>query len=297
MSQSEAPKQKMKIVMVDPKEIKEPDVRITSTWDPEMLEMFKKSIEADGIQQPLILIREGETLWLVDGKHRKDEALLRGIPKVPCVIMDGTMRQVMTRNLYMNRLRGGIKASEMIKVMKWLHEHEGMNSEQIAKETGLKRDYIEKLLECTKAVPEVLEALDREEIGVGHAWEIARVGNKDVQLRLLAQVFQYRLSVKDLHSVVDDTLEILRKREEEAKNPQPPSPVLIPKIRCHGCEEEYPIKKVVGVNLCINCYGLLIEAVREARKKGIMPAQPTEKQAENPTPPLETLTKGQSTDH
>jgi ParB-like chromosome segregation protein Spo0J len=297
MSQKEASRQKMKVVMVDPKEIKEPDVRITSTWDPELLEMFKGSIEADGIQQPLILIREGENLWLVDGKHRKDEALLQGIPKVPCVIMDGTMKQVMTRNLYMNRLRGGIKASEMIKVMRWLRDHEGMNSEQIQKETGLKRDYIEKLLECTKAVPEVLEALDREEIGVGHAWEIARVENKDVQLRLLAQVFQYRLSVKDLHNVVDDTLEILRKREEEAKNPQPPNPVLIPKIRCHGCEEEYPIKKVVGVNLCVNCYGLLVEAVREARKKGIMPEKPTQQQAENPTPPLETLTKDQSTDH
>jgi len=297
MSQTEVSKQKMKVVMVDPKEIKEPDVRITSTWDPELLEMFKSSVEADGIQQPLILIREGENLWLVDGKHRKDEALLQGIPKVPCVIMDGTMRQVMTRNLYMNRLRGGIKASEMIKVMKWLRDHEGMNSEAIQKATGLKRDYVEKLLECTKAVPEVLEALDREEIGVGHAWEIARVENKDVQLRLLAQVFQYRLSVKDLHNVVDDTLEIIRKREELEKNPQPPSPVLIPKIRCHGCEEEYPIKKVVGVNLCVNCYGLLVEAVRAARKKGIMPEKPPEETSEIPTPPLETLTKDQSNDH
>lgn len=266
---------KMKITMVDPKEIQEPDVRITSTWDPELLEMFKASIESDGIQQPLILVREGENLWLVDGKHRKDEALLKGVTRVPSVIMDGTMRMVMTRNLYMNRLRGGVKASEMIKVLKWLRDHEGMNSEAIKKETGLKRDYTEKLLECTKAVPEVLEALDREEIGVGHAWQIARVESKDVQLRLLAQVFQYRLTVKDLASVVDDTLEIIRKRAELPKDQQPPAPVLIPKIRCHGCEEEYPIKKVVGVNLCVNCYGLLTEAILTARKDGRMPKKPT----------------------
>jgi len=282
-------KQKMKVVMVDPKEIQEPDVRITSTWDPELLDMFKASIEADGIQQPLILIKEGENLWLVDGKHRRDEALLKAIPKVPCVVMDGTMRQVMTRNLYMNRLRGGVKASDMIKVMKWLRDHDGMNSEAIQKETGLKRDYVEKLLECTKAVPEVLEALDREEIGVGHAWEIARVENKDVQLRLLAQVFQYRLTVKDLHNVVDDTLEIIRKRAEMEKNPTPPAPVLIPKIACHGCEEEYPIKKVVGLNLCVNCYGLLMEVIQQARKDGRMPSKPTSKDQTESSPSLETL--------
>jgi len=284
-------KPKMKIVLVDPKEIQEPDVRITSTWDPELLEMFKASVESDGIQQPLILVRENENLWLVDGKHRRDEALLQGMPKVPCVIMDGSMRQVMTRNLYMNRLRGGVKASEMIKVMKWLRDHEGMNSEAIQRETGLKRDYIEKLLECTQAVPEILEALDREEIAVGHAWQIARVKDKDVQLRLLAQVFQYRLTVKDLASVVDDTLEILRKREEESKNPKPAAPVLIPKIACHGCEEEYPIKKVVGVNLCVNCYGLLMDAIQAARRDGRMPKKPSSKQGQTETPPDEILTK------
>jgi len=270
-----SPKPKMKVVMVDPKEIQEPDVRITSTWDPELLEMFKASIDSDGITQPLILVREDKNLWLVDGKHRKDEALLKAIPKVPCVIMDGSMRQVMTRNLYMNRLRGGVKASEMIKVINWLSAHEGMNSEAIQKETGLKRDYIEKVQQVGKAAPEVLEALDREEISVGHAHQIARIQNRDVQLRLLAQVFQYRLIVKDLTNVVDDTLEIMQKREELDKNPQPTKPVLIPKIRCHGCEEEYPLKKVVGVNLCINCYGLLTEAIQAARRDGRMPKTPT----------------------
>lgn len=265
----------MKVVMVDPKEIQEPDVRITSTWDPELLEMFKNSIESDGIQQPLILVKDNEHLWLVDGKHRRDEALLKGIPKVPCVIMDGTMRQVMTKNLYLNRLRGGVKASDMLKVMRWLRDHEGMNSEAIQKETGLKRDYIEHLLECAKAVPEVLEALDKEEIGVGHAWQIARVDSKDVQLRLLAQVFQYRLTVKDLTSVVDDTMEIIRKRAELPQDQRAPAPVMIPKIRCHGCEEECSLKKVVGVNLCVNCYGLLTEAVQKARKDGRMPSKPT----------------------
>jgi len=289
--------QKLKVTYVDPKLIQVPDVRITSTWDPELLEMFKGSIESDGIQQPLILIKEGENLILVDGVHRRDEALLQGIPKVPCVIMDGSRRQVMTRNLYMNRLRGGVKASEMIKVIRWLSENQGMNSELIQKETGLKRDYIEKLQECTRAVPEVLEALDREEIGLGHAWEIARVPDKDVQLRLLAQVFQYRLTVKDLHGVVDDTLEILRKRAELGPQQRIPDPTAIPTITCHGCEQDYPVKKVVGLNLCMFCYGLLQDGIIQARKDGRLPPKPEHGRSKTETSPLETLMKNRKNNH
>jgi ParB family chromosome partitioning protein len=287
------PKPEISISWVDPKALKAPDVRITSVWDPELLEMFKKSVEAEGIQQPLIVVKEGENLWIVDGLHRRDEALLKGIEKVPCVVFTGTMRQVMTKNLYMNRLRGGVKASEMIKVINWLSAHEGMNSEAIQRETGLNRDYIEKVQQVGKAVPEVLEALDKEEIGVGHAFEIARIKERDVQLRLLAQIFQYRLTVKDLHQVVEDTLEIIRIREQQGPPDPNQRPVLVPKIRCHACEEEYPLKKVTGVNLCINCYGLLMDAIKQARKKGDMAPSTEEENRKSqdevnpslPTPP------------
>jgi ParB-like chromosome segregation protein Spo0J len=261
---------KLEVQWIDPKVLKVPDVRITSTWDPAMLEMFKKSVAAEGIQSPLTVVQEGEDLWIVDGLHRQQEALLKGIPQVPCVVFQGTMRQVMTKNLYMNRLRGGIKASEMIKVIDWLTTNQGMNSEAIQRETGLKRDYIEKLQLTARAVPEVLEALDKEEISVGHAFQISRIQEKDVQLRLLAQIFQYRLTVKDLTTVIDDTLELLKRRAQETPPDPAQQPVLMAKIRCHACEEEYQIKRVTGVNLCINCYGLLMDAIKQARKKGEM---------------------------
>jgi len=256
----------IKVTMIDPKLLQVPDVRITSTWEPEMLKMFRDSIGTEGIQNPLIVVKENGNLWIVDGLHRRDEALLKGISTVPCIVTDGSMRKVMTKNLYMNRLRGGIKASEMIEVIKWLYEHEGMNSDAIKRETGLNRDYIEKLLATGKAVPEVLEALDKEEIGVGHAYEISRIIEKDVQLRLLAQIFQYRLTVKDLKTVVGDTLELLQARANAPQGPEQPPPIQIPKIRCHACEEEYPLKKVSGVNLCVHCYGILIDEIRKRRK-------------------------------
>lgn len=265
---------KLDLQWIDPHLLKVPDVRITSTWDPEMLEMFKKSIETEGIQQPLTIVQEGEDLLIVDGLHRQQEALLKGINPVPCIVFKGTMRQVMTKNLTSNRLRGGVKASEMIKVIKWLTEHEGMDSDAIRRDTGLKRDYIEKLQLTARAVPEVLDSLDKEEINVGHAFQISRIQDKDVQLRLLAQVFQYRLTVKDLTTVVDDTLEILTRRSQQGPPDPAAPPVLVPKIKCGFCEEEYPLKQVTGVNVCMSCYGLAMDAIKGARKRGEMAPSP-----------------------
>ena len=273
--------QKLDLQWIDPHLLKVPDVRITSTWDPEMLEMFKKSVEVEGIQQPLTIVQEGEDLWIVDGLHRQQEALLKGINPVPCIVFKGTMRQVMTKNLTSNRLRGGVKASEMIKVIKWLTEHEGMDSDAIRRETGYKRDYIEKLQLTARAVPEVLDSLDKEEINVGHAFQISRIQDKDVQLRLLAQVFQYRLTVKDLTIVVEDTLEILTRRAQQGPPDPAQQPVLVPKIKCGFCEEEYPLKQVTGVNVCMSCYGLAMDAIKEARKRGEMAPSP---ESSNPEP-------------
>jgi ParB family chromosome partitioning protein len=262
-----------RLAQVDPYSIEVPEVRITSTWPPELLEMLKASIQAEGIQQPILLAKEKNKLWLIDGLHRLEEAKLQGLKKVPCVVIEASLKDVLLKNLYMNRLRGGVKASEMVKVVTTLRNEHGLTSEDIARETGLKRDYIEKLLETSRATGEVLEALDREEISVGHAWEIARVPNKDVQLRLLGQVFTFRLTVKDLHNVVEETLEIIKRREELPKHPKAPEPTAVPTVRCHLCENEWPLRKVVGINVCMSCYGIAHEAVQAAKKEGRIPIE------------------------
>ncbi|PKM48143.1 MAG: hypothetical protein CVV01_05025 [Firmicutes bacterium HGW-Firmicutes-6] len=125
---------------VDPNKIQIPKIRVTSTWPSEFLEMLKSSIAAEGIQQPILLAQDGKNLVLIDGLHRLEEAKLQGMKKVPCVIVTASMKEILLKNLYMNRLRGGIKASEMVKVITTLRNEHGLTSEDVAKKTGLRRD-------------------------------------------------------------------------------------------------------------------------------------------------------------
>jgi ParB-like chromosome segregation protein Spo0J len=262
------------MISVKPSAIKIPDVRVTSSWDPELLGMFRDSIKAMGIVEPIVAVEEKGELWLVDGLHRLEEAQLQNLPRVQAVAIPGSLRDVYLKNLMLNRLRGKTKTSEMVMVIKKLEEEFKMDMDTIARATGLKRDYVEKMLVIGRVRPEVLRDLDAERIHVGHAYEIGRVEDPDVQLRLLLQVKQYDLNVADLHDVVESTLQILQERKN--KPDQPPGPMTIPPatIKCHFCDLERPVREVRGFNLCQTCFAIGYETVQQRKAASGLP--PTE---------------------
>jgi ParB-like chromosome segregation protein Spo0J len=255
----------MKIEKVDVFDIKIPDVRVTSTWDPEMLDMFKRSIESSGIEQPLYLVKEKDTLWLVDGLHRLEEAKLKGLKTVDCVIRQGKFKDVQMKNLMLNRLRGGTKASEMVSVINNLYRDLNVPIDTIVKDTGLKRDYIDNMLAIGSAHHEVWEALDNEEIGVGHAFQLSRIGDAAVQLRLLHQTRVYKIKIADLKEIVDEAIELIKNQEKEEHNKEmlpAPKPRL---ATCHFCGDNQDPTKMAAPIMCMSCYGYLQGQIQSAK--------------------------------
>jgi ParB/RepB/Spo0J family partition protein len=274
MSSKEKGKERPRLISVKPAEIKIPDVRVTSSWDPELLAMFRDSIKAMGIVEPIVAVEEKGELWLVDGLHRLEEAQKQNLSKVQAVALPGTLRDVYVKNLMLNRLRGKTKVSEMVLVVKHLENEFQMDMDTIAKETGLKRDYVEKMMVIGRVRPEVLADLDAERIHVGHAYEIGRVEDQDVQLRLLLQCKQYDLTVSDLRDIVDSTLQILAERKASPQSPPGPMPIPPATIKCHFCDLERPVREVRGFNLCQTCFAIGYETVQQRKAASGLP--PTE---------------------
>jgi ParB-like chromosome segregation protein Spo0J len=263
--------------MVDPKRLEIPDVRITAAWDPDMLAMFKQSISTMGIREAVVVLEDGEHLWIVDGQHRRDEALLKGIPQVLCAISKGTLKDVYLQNIALSHLKGHAKASETAKVIRQLIDVEKVTEEDIQKRTGLKRDYIEKMLAVSRIHPEILQALDDEKIGVGHCYELSRIGNLDVQLKLYVNARQYDMKIGDLRTVVDETLKLLEPRPITPGQAPPAEQPRTYTIKCHFCEEERPINLVRGWNICQPCFAIAYGAVQDhlnTRKAAAAPPAP-----------------------
>ena len=241
-------------------QIQVPAVRVTQDYSEETQEILKGTTARLGILTPIILTKSGETYQLVDGLHRLEQARSHNETEVDAVIYEGETADNLVLNLVLNTVKGKTRASEMVGVIEELTKNHGMDSEQIAAKTGLSRDYIEKLWKISQAAASVREALDRELIGVGQAWEICRLPSQEQQDYVVSMQGIWKLPVKDLRAMIDQTLKMM-------SDPRPaaaPPAVIIPTLpRCDGCHKETEGKYLRPIVICPNCYGLVYAAINK----------------------------------
>ena len=231
-----------------------PPVRITAVYDDELAAMLKDSLGAMGQIVPIVVVETDGVYVVADGKHRLDEAKARGDKTIPAVVREGNPEDVMLLNLVTNRTRGKVKASELVAVVNHLNEICNLDSDQIATRTGISRDTIEKYLFVAKGSPEVREALDAEVIGIGHAFEIARLPNHIQQAEILAKYQVWRWPVSQLREQIDVVLRMMEPTADKPATEQKPArPTTIP---CNVCNAQQEPKNLRPVLLCPECFGL-----------------------------------------
>ena len=245
----------MKLRRVNPHDIKVPEVRVTAQFDEELYQQFQESIAAVGQITPPICYEVGEELVLCDGLHRIEEAIKNGERTVDVVVIPGDMIDVLTKNIFLDHLRGKTPASQMVKVIKALYQDYNLDPDQIKEKTGLTRDYVEKLIKISQASEEVLHALDQGAIGVGVAFELSRLPYREIQEEILAKSTVYRLKVPDLKGLVDATLQELQNIAEAGPATAVKEPRPIAKYYCEGCKSELDPRYLRLVGLCPNCFG------------------------------------------
>ena len=245
----------MKLRKIDPITIKVPEIRVTAQFDEELYQQFKDSIAAVGQIAPVICYQVGGELVLCDGMHRLQEAIAAGESTVDVVVIPGDMIDVLTKNIFLDHLRGKTPVSQMVMVIKTLYQEYNLDPDQIKEKTGLTRNYIEKLIRISEASPVVLGALDQGVIGIGHAFELSRLPYPIQQEEVIAKHQVWRFTVQELHEQVDGVLkalEIIRTAPPvpTANEPRPPA-----QYACEGCHNTIEPRYLRPVMLCPNCFG------------------------------------------
>lgn len=259
-------------------EIFVPEVRVTAVYDQDLQEQLSSSIEAAGQLVPILVVATGEGFELVDGLHRLQEASRRGDTMIEAKVVPGDSVTAMIYNLVTNRTRGKTKASEMVRVIEELVNNHGLDSTQIAERTGMTRDYIERLWKIAEADPMVREALDMELVGVGTAFEIARLPSPVQQQAAMSQVSTYHMTTRQAKALVDEVMTVMQQAQDApvaapvAPLPPPPPPT------CECCHEESQM--LVAVTLGPRCFGKIAYLVATERSQ----ATPDSPPPEAPTP-------------
>jgi ParB/RepB/Spo0J family partition protein len=249
---------------VDPRKIHVPEVRVTSDFDNETLAMFKASVKDLGILEPPVCMEHEGELIVVDGLHRIIEAINNGSKSIQVVVMEGDMRDALLKNLALNNLRGKIKPTEIMACVKELFEVHHMGTDDVAKETGFSRDYVERMIIISRAQPRVLEALDDGVIGLGQAELLAKIADPTQQLTVLDLTLTYRLTIPRLRAAIADIeLELARRVDQP---PPPPAGVSQP-VKCHYCGEAYDVTLLQNPTTCMGCFAILVNAMAQARSE------------------------------
>ena len=254
----------MKLRNVKPQDIVVPEVRVTAHWEQDLYQMFRESMKEVGMIEPPICMTVDGRLTLVDGLHRLEEAIAQGLKLIPVVVIEGSPDDLYFYNLAQSRLRGKVKASNMVQVIFHLWKERGIDIDELRRRTGFSRDYIEKLLTIGEASPEVRQALDEEEIGVGVAYAISRCPDYDLQNNVLAQWRLYRWTVAETEQFIRDVYRAKAEAEEVRPIPVPAQPR---KTACYYCGEEHDLGHIANPSICPTCSGLLVAMVREQRRQ------------------------------
>jgi ParB-like chromosome segregation protein Spo0J len=249
---------------VNPDLINVPEVRVTARFDPETWAQFQSSMTEVGAIAPVICCEVEGALVLVDGLHRLLEAKRLQQTSIDIVIIPGDMIDVLTKNIFLDHLRGKTPVSEMVKVIETLSKEYGLDSEAIAAKTGMTRDYVEKLQKVSELTPYCRAALDEDRIKVGHGLELARIKDPVRQETVLGQLELYHWGVKELHEYIDGLEAILAK---PAAPPTPGTPLAPIKIRCFYCREDRDPAELAFPPTCRDCSAMMIQAIAQARRE------------------------------
>ena len=177
------------------------------------------------------------------------------------------------KNLALSHMRGKSKPTELYRVLKWLVEEQGLSLDEVAKRTGYRRDYLERLLSLSRLIPAAWEALDEGLIRVGHAYELARLPNEELQEKMLALCLEYKPTVKLFHEMVDKCIEAYKRSLEQPEHTPEPQPRPEPEekyIKCDFCGREWPEGMVVGKVICMRCFGIAYDAIQRKIKQELL---------------------------
>jgi ParB family chromosome partitioning protein len=218
--------------------IKVPDLRVTSSVDAHIMEELRESIKNEGILQPLQVARVGDELIVEDGLHRLVVAKELGMEKVPCIIHEATERDLMVRNLVLNRQRGKSNPVHEAQVIRHLLDNEKLTLEEVSALCNLSPGWVSRLHKVSYLPPQVLSLVEDGSLAVSSADHLTKLQDPQLQIQVARDAVSWKYSEQQVKDRVQDLLQI---RPEPGPGDtvfdQSGKPIIIPLV-CYFCHQE-----------------------------------------------------------
>lgn len=133
------------------------------------IEELAQSIRANGMVQPLVVRRRGETYQIVAGEWRWRAAKIAGLAQVPVVIQDIPDDRLLEITLIENIQREDLNAIETAQAFDRLCRELHLTHEEVGQRTGKDRSTIANLIRLLQLPPDLQQLIAERRLSIGHA--------------------------------------------------------------------------------------------------------------------------------
>lgn len=211
-------------------------------FDPEAVRELADSIRERGVIQPVVVRRRGSGYQLIAGERRLRAAKEAGLETVPAVMLDvGSDQEMMEISLIENVQREDLNPIEEARAYRALMETCFLTQEEVAQKVGRNRSTVTNTLRLLHLAEEVRNALQNQQISMGHARALLGLADDRLQTNLCRRIVSDGLSVRQVENLVKVD------REGRRQPSRPPSRNKDPQTL--SLEEDLQRRFGTGVNI------------------------------------------------
>jgi ParB family transcriptional regulator, chromosome partitioning protein len=168
------------------------------------LEELAASIKANGIIQPILVRRTGNTYRIIAGERRWRAAQKAGLQRVPVVVRDVADgdKQLLELALIENLQREGLNPIDEALAYQRLADDFSLTQEQISAAVGKDRSSVANFMRLLKLPEEVRADLASGALSTGHARALLALPDAAAQRHGAREAIARRLSVRETEALV-----------------------------------------------------------------------------------------------
>ena len=187
-------------------------------FDEDALLELADSIKQFGILQPLIVQKRKDYYEIIAGERRWRAAKMAGLKEVPVVIRNFSDQEAVEISLIENIQRENLNPIEEAIAYKRLLNEFDLKQDEVAERVSKSRTAVTNSMRLLKLDERVQQMVIDEMISTGHARALLAVEDKELQYRLAQQVFDEKLSVRDVERLMKSLTKEKKKEKKEDKN-------------------------------------------------------------------------------